>query len=65
MSDTEVCTEEVITTEVIVDAGSATGEVVVADMDNDFVAEEVNSITLLCAPFGAPLNGHILTLVQF
>jgi len=33
--------EEVITTEVIVDAGSSTGEIVVADMDNDFVAEEV------------------------
>ena len=34
-------TEETITTEVIVDAGSSTGEIVVADMDNDFVAEEV------------------------
>lgn len=34
-------TEETITTEVIVDAGSSTGEVVVADMTNDFVAEEV------------------------
>jgi len=44
MSETEeTChvTEEVITTEVIVDAGCSTGEIVVADMDNDFVAEEV------------------------
>jgi len=34
-------TEEIYTTEVIVDAGSAGHEVVLADMDNDFVAEEV------------------------
>ena len=49
MSETEeTChvTEEVITTEVIVDAGCSTGEIVVADMDNDFVAEEVFSIHL-------------------
>ena len=52
MSETEeTChvTEEVITTEVIVDAGCSTGEIVVADMDNDFVAEEVFTIHLfLC-----------------
>jgi len=41
MSETVEVTEEVITTEVIVDAGSHAGEIVVADMDNDFVAEEV------------------------
>jgi len=34
-------TEEIYTTEVIVDAGSAGHEVVLADMHNDFVAEEV------------------------
>jgi len=33
--------EETYTTEIIVDAGSAGHEVVLADMDNDFVAEEV------------------------
>jgi len=33
--------EEVITTEIIVDPNSCSGELVVADMDNDFVAEEV------------------------
>ena len=43
MSETVEVTEEVITTEVIVDAGSHAGEIVVADMDNDFVAEEVRN----------------------
>lgn len=38
MAETE---ETIVTTEVIVDAGSSTGEVVVADIENDFVAEEV------------------------
>ena len=33
--------EETVTTEVIIDAGSHDGELVVADIGNDFVAEEV------------------------
>ena len=61
MSETEeTChvTEEVITTEVIVDAGCSTGEIVVADMDNDFVAEEVFAIHL-------PLFSRIITTYSF
>lgn len=42
LEEQTVYTDEcVYTTEVIVDAGSAGHEVVLADMDNDFVAEEV------------------------
>ena len=58
MSETEeTChvTEEVITTEVIVDAGCSTGEIVVADMDNDFVAEEVFTIAFISV-FFAEIN---------
>ena len=43
MAESEIITPETetITTEIIVDPESGAGELVVADMDNDFVAEEV------------------------
>ena len=42
MAESEIITPETetITTEIIVDPESGAGELVVVDMDNDFVAEE-------------------------
>jgi hypothetical protein len=48
-----ICTEETITTEFVIEAGESAGEVVVADMENDFVAEEV---VVVDASGGAAIN---------